>query len=90
MLVGCQPNCQVAKFLPHDSKKRRNLITELKDDNGVASTSFCNVGRLVLDFVETLYTRIPGDIFIPINSDWSCVSSIQNGALVAQFSMEKI
>lgn len=43
-----------------------------------------------MQFFETLYTRIPGDRFIPINSDWSCVSSVQNVVLVIQFSVEEI
>ena len=73
-----------------NAKKRRNLITELKDDDGVVSTSFRDIERLVLEFFESLYTRIPGDRFIPINSNWSCVSSIQNEALVTQFSVEEI
>lgn len=73
-----------------NAKKRRNLITELKNDDGVVSTSFRDIERLVLEFFESLYTRIPGDRFIPINSNWSCVSSIQNEALVTQFSVEEI
>ena len=73
-----------------NAKERRNLITELKDDNGVVSTSFHDIERLVLEFFETLYTRIPGDRFTPIKSNWSCVSSIQNEALVTQFSVEEI
>ena len=57
-----------------NAKKRRNLITELKNDDGVVSTSFRDIERLVLEFFESIYTRIPGDRFIPINSNWSCVS----------------
>ena len=72
-----------------NAKKRRNLITELKDDNGVVLTSFRDIERIVLEFFETLYTRIPGDRFIPINSDWSGVSAIQMRLLLPSFQWRK-
>ena len=45
-----------------NAKKRRNLKTELKDDNGVASTSFRDIERLVLEFFDTLYKNSRGQI----------------------------
>ena len=44
-----------------NAKKRKNLITELVDEQGVITKSFCDIERVILGFYEGLYKL--GDIF---------------------------
>lgn len=68
------------------AEKRRNLITELINDQGVATRSFQEIECLILDFLDCLHKKITGISYIPLIFDWPCVSSSQNVALIMHYS----
>ena len=41
------------------AKKRRNLIFELANDQGVPTSLYMEIEGLILDFYRSLYTKVP-------------------------------
>ena len=86
--LGDENSCFFHWFL--SAKKRRNLISELTNEDGVVTSSFKEIEELVLKFYDTLYSKIPGVRVLPMNLQWLVVNENQNRLLVAHFSVEEI
>ena len=72
------------------ARKKKNLITELVNEQGVPTKSFRELEGLILDFYGNLYAKSLGARHLPLSFEWNCVFPRKNSALTAQFSEGEI
>ncbi|KAA0038378.1 LINE-1 retrotransposable element ORF2 protein [Cucumis melo var. makuwa] len=75
---------------PAAKKKRRNLISELVNDQEVPTSSYVEIEGLILDFYRLLYTKAPQPGHFPSPLNWAVLSNDQNKSLTSELSVEEI
>ncbi|XP_038884537.1 DEAD-box ATP-dependent RNA helicase FANCM isoform X3 [Benincasa hispida] len=88
LLLGDENTSFFHRFLA--AKRRKNLIAELFNEQGLPTKSFREIETIILDFFSNLYTKCTGTRSIPLNMAWSRVSAEGNSRLIAKFSTTEI
>lgn len=72
------------------AKKRRNLISELVNEQGQITTSFKKIEEIILRFYNSLYTKSPGVRVLPTNLNWPAVNNDKKKLLISRFTLEEV